>query len=292
MALYAERAAIVCPYREDIVSPVLRAWRKGWVIPVFIGSARRIEKLLEESDVTESVEILDAEDEKTAAMHTATLARNNDVSMVVKGDIHTSLYLRALLSKDTRLRRGKTRVSHVFRLSGGTLDRNGRALLVSDAVLNIAPDLDAGFDVVANAVLCAHALGIERPNVALLSAIEIPDPVLPSSVWAEALAKRTNTLHANVFGPVALDLALSKRASKIKNYTLPGETDILIVPNIETGNAIFKLMVYALNVVAAGIIVGLRIPVVLTSRADSPESRLSSIAFARTVAQYQKQRAL
>ena len=202
----------------------------------------------------------------------------NKIKIMVKGHLHTDVLMRAYLKKEFGLLGGK-RLSHIWHMSGDLLKK---PLFITDGALNVAPRVDIKLHILRNAIEFANKTGLIKPKVAILSGTEDPIESMPSSVEAEEvmkLAKKEN-VNAYVHGPLALDNAISKEAAKIKNIQndVAGDADILLVPNLETGNSLSKIMVYLMQACAAGIIVGGKVPVVLPSRADNKISKLASIA--------------
>ena len=258
------------------------AAEQALLIPVFVGDARAIHAAAAATgwDI-HNYEIVEAGDEGAAAMESVALARQGKVAALLKGHVHTDVLMRAVLhrSRGVRLRR---RPSHVFCM---TVPGQDRPLFISDAVINVAPKVRQKIEIAANAAELLHALGNPQPKIALLSATELARPQLPSSMAAAAVAERARNggiPGAIVDGPMSFDIAVSSQAAKIKNICSPvaGNADVLLVPNVEAGNMLFKQMVYFMSATAAGLVVGARVPVTLTSRADPPEARLASAALA------------
>lgn len=226
-----------------------------------------------------------ADDEAKAAETAVALARGGEVAALMKGHIHTDVLMRAVFDRSLGLRTGR-RISHAFHMS--VPERNG-AVVITDAAVNVAPDVGIRIDIASNAVGLLHALGQNEPKVAILSATELPLRAMPTSLEAAEIVRRAaqgEIAGAVVDGPFALDAAISPEAVEIKGIDSPvaGRADILLVPNIETGNALFKAMVYYLSATAAGLVLGARVPITLTSRADPPEARLAATALAAIVA--------
>ena len=275
------RAGIAGAHDAPALECALEARRLGLVHPLLIGNRGRIEQQAREwrKDI-DGILVEDIEDaeESAIARRTAELARDGEVDMVVKGGIHTDALMRALLDKQYGLRTAR-RASHAFLLEMP----QGERILISDAALNIAPDEATLPDIARNALALAENLGMEA-RAALLSASEIAFPALESSMRAAAILEtlRAEFPRADIAGPYALDIAISPEAAQRKRIRHPvaGRANTLIVPNIETGNALYKLMVWRLDACAAGVICGLRLPVALTSRSDPPAARLGSLALA------------
>lgn len=252
----------------------------GIIEPVLIGVPEAIRAKAEEIGWTPGRDAIEpAADEREAAVLGARLAAEGRVGAIMKGHVHTDMLMAAIFAEKA-LRTGR-RMSHVFHL---TVPHSEKPLLITDAALNIAPDLETKKAIVANAVGLCHSLGMAGPKVAVLSASETPHPRMPSSMDAKALTDwaREAVPGASAFGPVAFDNVVSREAALIKGIDHPvaGDADVVVVPSIECGNALFKMMVYFMGACAAGVVLGGRIPVMLTSRADDPAARLGSAALA------------
>ncbi len=257
------------------------AHRQGLAFPVLVGDAAALGSMAAQYDwMPGDYEIIQAEGEEAAARTAVDLARRGEVAALMKGQIHTDIFMKAVVDRKSGLRTDK-RLSHVFHM---TIPGSERALLVTDAAVNIAPDLETKKAIVSNAITLAHALGMALPRVALVSATEEQTPRLPSSMDAAALSEwaTSEIADALVHGPLAFDNAVSPQAAAIKGITHPvaGNADIIVVPNIEAGNILFKELVYCSSACAAGVVLGASVPVILTSRADPPASRLASLAIA------------
>lgn len=290
-----EQAAVLSPKMMAVVGAAhptallsaRMAADAGLIEPVLVGDRREIEDLAVTTGWDLSgVRIVHAVGEMEAAATAVALARHDKVQALMKGHLHTDTLMRAVVRRDTGLRTGR-RLSHIFHM---TVPDSDRVLYITDAAINVAPDADALIDIVSNAVRLAHVIGTETPKVALLSATETPMEAMPSSVRAREVVSRAvagAVGQARVDGPFALDNALSSEAARQKciNSPVAGAADIVVVPNIETGNALFKAMVYMMSAVAAGVVMGARVPIVLTSRADPPEARLAATAVAAIAAQ-------
>ena len=203
----------------------------------------------------------------------------------MKGHLHTDALMKAVVNRKHGIRTTR-RLSHVFHM---TIPDDEQVLMITDGAVNVQPDLDTKIDIINNAVEMAHTLGNLNPKVALLSGTESVLPAMPSSVDAAKVVKRANAgevKNATVDGPFAFDNALSPDAASVKGMDGPvaGRADILVVPNIETGNGLFKMMVYFMSGLAAGVVMGAAVPIVLTSRADPPEARFAATAIAAIVA--------
>ena len=227
--------------------------------------------------------VIPAASDAAAAAAAVALVRGGEAQALMKGHLHTDALLRAVVDRETGLRCGR-RLTHVFHMSlGGRFS----PLLITDAAVNVAPDHATMRDIVLNAIDLARALGEAVPRVALLSATEDPTSSVPSSVAAAELAAELSPeTRAAIAGPLGIDCAVSPEAARIKHVAGPvaGRADVLVVPNIETGNALFKALVHFQGAIAAGIVLGAAAPIMLTSRADPPEARLVSAALARLAA--------
>lgn len=280
-ALGPIRMAVVHPTDAPSLEGALDSAAAGLIEPVLIGPEAEIRKLAAEAGADLSgVEIIGADSPEAAARTAAGLAAKGDCAALMKGKIHTDTLLRAVL--DVPDLRGPRRMSHVF---VEDLPGYPRLLLVSDAAVNIRPDAGDLRDIVQNAIGLAHALGIERPKVALLSAVETVTEDIPSTVAADKvrqMAARGEITGGEVDGPLAMDNAVSEQAARIKGISSPvaGRADILIAPDLEAGNILAKDLDYLAGAEAAGIALGARVPIALTSRADTARERRASAALA------------
>lgn len=264
------------------------ATEQGLIEPVLVGNRSNIELAAKEINWDISgYRLVEAEGEVTAAQTSVALAKNGEVKSLMKGDVHTDQLLRAVLNKETGLRTGN-RLSHVFHM---TVPGSDKALCITDAVINVQPDITTKLHIARNAVGLMHALGNTMPKIAVLSATEIATPAMPSSMEANELATlASNEIEgAYIDGPFAFDNAISPEAAKIKGVQGPvaGQAEVLLVPNIETGNALFKQMVYFMSAAAAGVVLGAAVPIILTSRADPAAARLAGTALASIYANNQ-----
>ena len=259
----------------------------GIIEPVLVGDADVIRAAARDIDWdVDAYAIVDAVGEERAPAAAVALAKSGEVSSLMKGHLHTDTLMKAVVNREHGLRTDR-RLSHVFHM---TIPDNDRVLMITDGAVNVKPDLDTKIDIINNAVEMAHTLGNPNPKVALLSGTESVLPAMPSSVDAAKAVKRANAgevKNATVDGPFAFDNALSPEAAALKGMDSPvaGQADIVVVPNIETGNSLFKMMVYFLSGLAAGVVLGATVPIVLTSRADPPEARFAATAIAAMVAE-------
>ncbi|MEC5212884.1 phosphate acetyltransferase [Polaromonas sp. CG_9.5] len=281
-ALPRIKMGVVHPCSREALEGALDADRLGLIQALLIGPEPRIRSLAEECQLDLSgFSILDVPHSHAAAAKAVELARAGEVDALMKGSLHSDELLSAVVNAQSGLRTER-RVSHVFVLD---VPRYPKPLLITDAAINVAPDFDAKVDIVQNAIDLAHALGIERPKVAILSAVETVTPKLRSSMDAAALSKmadRGQITGGLVDGPLAFDNAVSLAAAKTKGIQseVAGDADILVVPDLESGNMLAKQLEYLGGAQAAGIVMGAKVPIVLTSRADSAHSRIASCAIA------------
>ncbi|MDB2349615.1 bifunctional enoyl-CoA hydratase/phosphate acetyltransferase [Alphaproteobacteria bacterium] len=279
-------AGIVCANHDSSIDSAKKAVELDLISPVFIGDKNAIKDKAEQFkwDIS-SYEIINSVDDKEAAIAGAELARDNKIRIMIKGNLHTDVLMRTYLKKEFGLIEGK-RLSHIWHM---TLSENDKPLFITDGALNVAPRLDVKMHILKNVIDFANRINIPKPKVAILSGTEDPIESMPSSVEAKELMDRAinENIQAYVHGPLALDNAISPEAAAIKNISneVAGQADILLVPNLETGNSLSKIMVYFMGACAAGFIVGGKVPVVVTSRADSSSSRIASIAASVIAAQ-------
>jgi phosphate acetyltransferase len=259
----------------------------GIIQPVLIGPTGKLAAVAAKEQIDLSdYEIVDAPHSHAAAEKAVELVRLGKAELLMKGSLHTDELLGAVVKKETGLRTAR-RISHCFILDVPTYPK---PLIITDAAVNIYPSLEDKVDIVQNAIDLARALGLERPLVAILSAVETVNAKIHSTLDAAALCKmadRGQIVGAAVDGPLALDNAISKAAAQIKGIRSPvaGQADILVVPDLEAGNMVYKNLNFLADAEGAGIVLGARVPIILTSRADSLRSRLASCAVAALYAQ-------
>jgi len=281
--------AVVCPDDAKSLAGTLLAMTEGLIIPVLIGSHKAVEKAATEGGLDISnLELIDIEDHKQAAEKAVQLVHQGKVAAIMKGNLHSDELLAQIVKKDGGLRTSK-RISHAFVLNVPTLDQ---PLVISDAAINIAPDLATKVDIVQNAIDLARACGIFLPYVAILSAVETVSLSIPSSMDAAILAKmadRGQITGALVDGPLAMDNAIDMSAALTKHLSSPvaGKAQVLIVPNLEAGNMLAKELTFVSHAQPAGLVLGAQVPIMLTSRADNERARLASCALAQLYHQFQ-----
>jgi phosphotransacetylase len=282
-ALSPLRTAIVHPC--DVVSIVsaMDARQSGLIVPVLVGPIAKIRRAAASARCDlKDVEIIDVPHSHAAAECAVTLAREGRVEALMKGALHTDELMAAVVDKGGGLRTER-RMRHVFAVDAPYY---AKLLLITDAAVNIAPDLETKRDIIQNAIDLAHALGIRCPRVAILSAIETVTQKLPSTIDAAALCKmadRGQITGAMLEGPLAFDNAISSEAARAKGISseVPGQADILVVPELEAGNMLVKQLTYLAGAQVAGVVLGARLPIILTSRTDGDVARLASCALAQ-----------
>lgn len=275
--------AVAYPCDAGSLQAALQAADAGLIKPLLVGPRERIEAAATQAalDVGNAEIHATADDPRAAATLAATLCREGMAKALMKGSLHSDELLGAAVAKEAGLR-GNRRASHVF-----VMDLPGmeRPLLMTDCVVNIFPDLMAKRDIAQNAIELAKAIGISTPRVAVLSAVETVNPAIPGTIDAAALAKmadRGQITGGIVDGPLAYDNAISLRSAQNKGITseVAGHPDVLLVPSLEAGNMIYKQLVYMADAECAGLVLGMRVPIVLTSRSDSVPARIASCAMA------------
>ena len=275
------KAVIVNAVKAVAIESAKQAVEANLIIPVFVGDKSIIEKLSKDLrwDISK-YEIIHEPVENNTAPIAAKLASEDKVKIIVKGHIHTDVLMKAVLKRDLNLI-GKKRLSHVWHM---TLEKNDKPFIITDGALNVLPKLETKMHILKNSVDFANRIGISKPKVSILSATEEVLESVPSSMEAKELTKRAKDegINADVFGPMAFDNSVSTKAADIKGIknVVAGKTDILLVPNVETGNGLVKMMIFFMGACAAGVVVGGKVPVVITSRADDTQARLASMAAA------------
>jgi len=287
------KTAIICPEEKTALEGALEAQDENLITPVLVGHKGRIQAAADEAgrDIS-GLEIVEANSEADAAHKGVDIVAAGDADALMKGYIHSDTYLAAVIRKENGLR-STGRTSHCFVMDVPNWDR---PVIITDAALNVAPDVKNKIAITQNALHLAKALGIDTPKAALLSAVESPNEAIPSSVEARAVAdaaKNGEITGGLVDGPFALDNAVSKEAAKLKGIDSPvaGDADIFVVPTIEAGNIFFKALTFMAGGETAGLVVGAKAPVILTSRADSAEARIASAALAVLYGKFLKESA-
>lgn len=275
--------AVVCPDERNALGGALLAAREGLISPILIGDPDTILRTAEAlgEDIS-GLTLVALPDPHAAAAHAVKAAAAGDVAAIMKGNLHSDVLLGEVVKKESGLRTAR-RLSHVFVLDVPTLDH---LLFISDAAINIAPDLTTKVDIVQNAIDLALACGLEMPRVGILSAVETVNPNIPSTIDAAVLAKmaeRGQIKGGIVDGPLAMDNAIDLEAARTKGIAslVAGHAEVLIVPNLEAGNMLAKELTFVARAEAAGLCIGAKVPVILTSRADDDRARLVSCALAQ-----------
>jgi phosphate acetyltransferase len=280
--LPAITTTVVWPMTDVALRGAVEAAAAGLIEPTLVGPQDAMKTLAHKIGVAiEGFPVINAETEEQAAELAVAICRAGNAQAMMKGSLHTDELMKVAMQRDTGLRTAR-RISHVFIMDTPAY---ARTLLITDAAINITPELEDKVHIVQNAIDLAHALGIAEPKVALLSAVETVNPKIKSTLDAAALCKmadRGQITGGILDGPLAFDTAVSQKAAAIKKLVSPvtGQADILVVPDLESGNMLAKQLEYLGGAQLAGIVLGARVPTILTSRADSAETRLTSCAVA------------
>jgi phosphate acetyltransferase len=282
--------AVAHPCDETSLRGALEAAQAGMIIPILVGPKERLRTLAASLDLNIGIyDVVDVAHSQAAAEKSVELVRKGDAGLLMKGSLHSDELLGAVTKRDTGLRTGR-RISHVFVVDAPNC---AQTLFITDAAVNIAPDLLAKRDIIQNAIDLYAGLGFGRPKVAILSAVETVTPNIPSTLDAAALCKmadRGQIIGGNLDGPLAFDNAISPEAARIKGITSPvaGQAEILVVPDLEAGNMLAKNLIFLSGADAAGIVLGARVPIILTSRADKVRTRMASAAVAMLLSHSQQ----
>jgi len=274
-------AAIVNAGKPLPMHSAMEAVKENLIIPIFIGDKKEINKCAAQLnwDISK-FEIVHEPVENNTAPIAAKLASENKVRIIVKGHIHTDILMKEVVKRNYALI-GKKRLSHIWHM---TIEKDDSPLIITDGVLNVMPNIKTKMHILKNSVDFVNRIGITRPKVSVLSATEEVLDSVPSSVEAKEITKlaKEENLNADVFGPLAFDNSISKKSAVIKGIKneVAGQADILLVPSVETGNALVKMMIYFMGACAAGVVIGGKVPVVITSRSDETQARMASIAAA------------
>jgi len=274
-------AGIVNAGKLLLVHSTMEAVKESLITPIFIGDKKEIQKCAEQLkwDISK-FEIVDEIVENNTAAIAAKLASEGKIKIIVKGHIHTDVLMKEVLKRKYNLL-GKKRLSHIWHM---TVDKTSAPLIITDGALNVLPNIKTKMHILKNVVDFSNRIGIKRPKVSVLSATEEVLESVPSSMDANKITKlaKEENINADVFGPLAFDNSISKKSAAIKGIknAVAGEADILLVPGVETGNGLVKMMIYFMGACAAGVVIGGKVPVVITSRSDEAQARLASIAAA------------
>jgi phosphate butyryltransferase len=281
-----QRIAVAMAQDADVLLAIDAAHSAGLAEGILVGSKSKLQKIADAQQISLSnYEIINTEDESESVRKSVELVRSGDAQVIMKGLCSTSVFLKGILNKEKGLRSAKV-LSHLAVFESANYHK---LLFMSDAAMNIAPDLNDKIAITQNAISALHALGYKIPKAAMISAVEKVNPeLMPSTADAALISKmaeRGQIKNVLIDGPLALDNALSPKANEIKGLksSINGDADLCIVPNIETGNVFYKLLTILGNALVAGVILGASVPVVLTSRADSENAKFLSIATALAV---------
>ena len=274
-------AAIVNAGKPLPMHSVMDAVNEKLIIPIFIGDENEIKKCADDLKWNISnYKIINEPNENKTAKIAAELASKKKIRIIVKGHIHTDVLMKEVLKREYSLL-GKTRLSHIWHM---TLGKEDKPLIITDGALNVLPNVKTKMHILKNVINFCNRIGVEKPKIAILSATEEVLDSMQSSLDAKEITElaKKETLKAEVFGPLAFDNSISKKSAAIKKVKniVAGQADVLLVPNIESGNALVKMMIYFMGACAAGVVVGGKVPVVITSRSDNAPARLASMAAA------------
>jgi phosphotransacetylase len=290
-SLEAVPTAVAHPCEETALAGPLEAGARGLIRPILVGPAAKIQEIAKKSGLKlDGAKIVDVPHSHAAAAKAVELVRQGEAELLMKGSLHTDELLGAVIARETGLRTGR-RLSHVFIMDVPTYHK---VLIVTDAAINIAPTLDEKVDICQNAIDFVVSISVKKPKVAILAAVETVNSKMPATIDAAALCKmadRKQITGGILDGPLAFDNAISKDAAKIKGIDseVAGDPDILLVPDLESGNMLAKQLSFLANADSAGLVLGARVPIILTSRADSVRSRIASCAVAVLAAHARRQ---
>jgi len=275
------KAAIVNAGKMLPMLSIMDAVKENLIEPIFIGDEDEIKKTANDLnfDISE-FEIVNEAVENNTAKSAAKMASDKKIKIIVKGHIHTDILMKEVFKREHNLI-GKTRLSHIWHM---TLEKEDKPLIITDGALNVNPSVKTKMHILKNVVDFCHRINIPRPKISVLSATEEVLDSMQSSIEAKEITElaKKEDLSADIFGPLAFDNSVSKKSAGIKGIknVVAGEADVLLVPNVETGNSLVKMMIYFMGACAAGVVVGGKVPVVITSRSDDATARLASIAAA------------
>ena len=278
--------AVAHPCEATALAGAVEASENRLIVPILVGPAGKIGEIAKANGIRlDQVRIVDVPHSHAAAAKAVQLVREGQAELLMKGSLHTDELLGAVVARETGLRTGR-RISHVFIMDVPTYHK---VLIVTDAAINIAPTLEDKVDICQNAIDLAVTLGVAQPKVAILAAVETVTSKMPATIDAAALCKmaeRGQIKSGLLDGPLAFDNAISKEAARIKGIKsdIAGDPDILLVPDLEAGNMLAKQLSFLANADSAGLVLGARVPIILTSRADSVRSRIASAAVAMLAA--------
>jgi len=285
--------SIAYPCEATALAGAIDAGKDGLIVPILVGPKAEIAAVAKAAGIAlGDTKIVDVPDSRAAATKAVELVRKGEAELIMKGSLHSDEILAAVIAKETGLRTGR-RLSHVFLMDVPTYHK---VLLITDGAINIAPTLEDKVDICQNAIDLARTFGIERPKVAILAAVETVNSKMPATLDAAALCKmaeRGQIKGGLLDGPLAFDNAISKEAATTKGIKseVAGDPDILLAPDLEAGNMVAKQLSFLANADSAGLVLGAKVPIILTSRADSLRSRIASCAVAVLAAHARRQAA-
>jgi phosphate acetyltransferase len=272
--------AVVFPCEPSALAGAIEAGEKGLIVPILVGPTAKIQQIAHSSSINlDGAQLVDMPDSNTSAAKAVELVREGRAELLMKGSLHTDELLGAVVAKTTGLRTGR-RISHAFLMD---IPAYHKILVITDAAINIAPNLEEKADICQNAIDLSISLGREIPKVAILAAVETVTSKMPATIDAAALCKmadRGQITGGILDGPLAFDNAISRQAAQIKKIrsAVAGDPDIVLAPDLEAGNILAKQLIYLANASSAGLVLGARVPIILTSRSDSVSSRIASCA--------------
>jgi phosphotransacetylase len=290
-ALEPVPTAVAHPCEQTALEGAIEAGEKGLIAPILVGPASKLQEIARTSGIDlGKTRIVDVPHSHAAAAKAVELVRKGEAELLMKGSLHTDELLGAVVARETGLRTGR-RISHVFIMDVPTYHK---VLIVTDAAISIAPTLDDKVDICQNAIDLCVSLGLRKPKVAILAAVETVNSKMPATLDAAALCKmaeRGQIKGGVLDGPLAFDNAISKEAATVKGIAseVAGDPDILLVPDLEAGNMLAKQLTFLAKADSAGVVLGARVPIILTSRADSVRSRIASCAVATLAAHARRQ---
>jgi len=290
-SLEAVPTAVAHPCEASALAGALEAAEHKLIVPILVGPIAKIQETATKAGLSlGNARIVDAPHSVAAAAKAVELVRKGEAELLMKGSLHTDELLGAVVARETGLRTGR-RISHVFIMDVPTYHK---VLVITDAAINIAPTLEDKVDILQNAIDLSVLLGVKAPKVAMLAAVETVTSKMPATLDAAALCKmadRGQIKHGVLDGPLAFDNAISKDAARIKGITseVAGDPDILLAPDLEAGNILAKQLSYLANADSAGLVLGARVPIILTSRSDSVRARIASCAVAMLAAHARRQ---
>jgi len=293
-SLDAVPTAVAYPCEQTALEGAIEAGQEGLIEPILVGPVEKIAGIAKSSGIQLGrTQVIDAADGRAAAAKAVELVRQGKAELLMKGSLHTDELLAAVVARETGLRGGR-RISHVFIMDVPTYHK---VLIVTDAAINIAPTLEDKVDICQNAIDLAIALGLEQPKVAILAAVEMVNSKMPATLDAAALCKmaeRGQITGGLLDGPLAFDNAINKQAAETKGIRseVAGDPDILVAPDLEAANILAKLLSFLANADSAGLVLGARVPIILTSRADSVRSRIASCGVAMLAAHARRKKIL